>query len=78
MNILDIMKNLMSTNTSPKQFLMKTMLENNQNPIIHNLIDIAEKGDNKGIEDFARNYFKEKGRNFDDEYAKFMKMVNKR
>lgn len=78
MNILDIMRNLMSTNTSPKQFLMKTMLESNQNPIIHNLIDMAEKGYNKGIEDFARNYFKEKGKNFDDEYAKFMKMVNKR
>ena len=37
-----------------------------------NLIDMAEKGDNKGVENFARNIMKEKGMDFDKEFNTFM------
>ena len=38
-----------------------------------NLMDMAEKEDNKGIEKFARNLFKEQGKDFDKEFENFMK-----
>ena len=55
--------------------MIMNMLGKNSNPMISNLIEMAEKGDNQGIENFARNLFKEKGKNFDDEFANFMKQV---
>ena len=56
----------------PKQAVMN-IAKNNTNPMIKNLIDMAEKGDNQGIENFARNIFKEQGRNFDEEFSEFTK-----
>lgn len=50
------------------------MLKNNTNPIFANLVQMAEKGDSKGLEEFARNRCKEQGRNFDDEINKFQSM----
>lgn len=51
--------------------LIKTSISSN-NPVMGNLIDMANKGDTKGLENFARNLFKEKGRNFDEEFSEFM------
>lgn len=56
---------------NPKQMVMKLM-EKNNNPMINNLIQMAQKGDNKGIENFARNYLKERNIDFDAEISKFM------
>lgn len=56
-----------------KQIVMN-MLKNNNNPIFSNLIDMAEKGDTKGVENFARNYYKEHGKDFDKEIANFQNM----
>lgn len=48
------------------------MIEKNTNPMISNLIKMAKEGNSKGVEEFARNICKERGRNFDDEFSKFM------
>jgi hypothetical protein len=40
--------------------------------MLKNLIEMAEKGDYQGIENFARNYYKEQGKDFDKEYSQFM------
>lgn len=56
---------------NPKQIVMKLM-EKNNSPVINNLIQMAQKGDNKGIENFARNYLKERNIDFDAEFSKFM------
>ena len=56
---------------SPKDMAMK-MLENNSNPVFANLIDMANKGDTKGVEDFARNIMKEKGIDYDKQFSEFM------
>lgn len=56
-----------------KQIVMN-MLKNNSNPIFSNLINMAEKGDTKGLENFARNYCKEQGRDFDKEMKNFQNM----
>lgn len=56
---------------NPKEMLANFMSKN-QNPMFNNLISMAQKGDSKGVESFARNLFKERGRDFDKEFAEFM------
>ena len=58
---------------SPKNIVMN-MVKNTMgsNPMVKNLIDMAEKGDNKRVENFARNIMKEKGMDFDKEFNTFM------
>lgn len=69
MNFLQMLKGI----KNPKEAAMKMMRENATNPIMKNLIAMAEKEDNKGIEKFARNLFKEQGKDFDKEFENFMK-----
>lgn len=63
---------LMSQKMTPEQLAMK-LLENNSNPMISNLVQMAKNGDKQGVENFAKNLFKEQGKNFDKEYEDFMK-----
>lgn len=71
MNFLQMLKGI----KNPKEAAMRMMRENPNinNPIMKNLMDMAEKGDGKGIEKFARNLFKEQGKDFDKEFENFMK-----
>ena len=52
--------------------MVMNMLKGNTNPIFANLIEMANKNDVKGLENFARNYMKEQGRNYDEEFNKFI------
>ena len=55
------------------------MLKNNSNPIFANLVNLAEQNNTKELENFARNYCKEQGRDFDKEFANFQNMfMNKK
>ena len=54
-----------------KQVVMNK-IGKNMNPMQQNLINMANKGDVKGVETFARNLLKEKGRNYDEEFNKFI------
>lgn len=73
MNPMEIIKNFIGKGMNPEQVLEKMISNNNQNPVFGNLIKKAKEGDSKGVEDFARNLFKEQGRDFDKEYAEFRK-----
>lgn len=55
--------------------MLKNMIMNKQinNPIFKEVINKAQNGDSKGVEEFARNLFKEQGRDFDKEFGEFMK-----
>lgn len=55
--------------------ILKNIVMNKQinNPILKEVINKAQHGDNKGVETFARNLFKEQGRDFDKEFSQFMK-----
>lgn len=55
--------------------MFKNMILNRQinNPILKEIITKAQNGDSKGVEDFARNFLKEQGRDFDKEINEFMK-----
>lgn len=65
MQLINMLKN-------PKEAVINIVKSNN-NPMIKNLVEMAEKGDNQGIENFARNIMKEQGRDFDAEMNEFMK-----
>lgn len=43
------------------------------NPILKEVLQKAQNGDTKGVEDFARNFLKGQGRDFDKEMEQFMK-----
>ena len=66
MNLLNFIK----TVKNPKQAVIN-MINSNGNPMLKNLVEMAEKGDSKGIEEFARNLYKEQGRDFDEEFSQF-------
>lgn len=53
---------------NPQQFLQQMMGNSSvmSNPIARNAMQMAQKGDSKGIEQMARNLCKEKGLNADD------------
>ena len=68
MNPTNFIKNYMLRGLTPKG-IVKQVAGNN--PMINNLINMAEKGDNQGIENFARNVLKERGLNYDEEFKKF-------
>lgn len=70
-NPINMIKMMMGK-MSPKDMAMK-MIENNSNPVFANLIDMANRGDTKGVEEFARNICKEKNIDFDKEFSSFMK-----
>lgn len=55
--------------------MIKNMIinKNINNPILKEVINKAQNGDSKGVEEFARNLYKEQGRDFDKEFGEFMK-----
>lgn len=60
-NPLDFIKMI----KNPQQFVMNYLGKTN-NPMFNNLVQMAQKGDKKGVENFARNMFKEQGQDFDE------------
>lgn len=72
-NPMQILQMLMQGGKNPQQMIMNMIGKNN--PMFTNLMEMANKGDNKGVENFARNLFKEKGKDFDKEFSNFMNTV---
>lgn len=63
---------LMQAVKNPQQFLQNAMQNTDlmQNPIFKNTVDMMQKGDNKGLEEMARNLCAEKGINPEDALKK--------
>ena len=70
-NPIEMIKLFMGENKTPQQILQK-MMKDNSNPVLNNLINMAQTGDSKGVENFARNLYKDQGRDFDKEFSEFM------
>lgn len=68
---LNIVKKFMGQQGSPRDLLLNFMQKNDSNPMINNLIQMAKEGNTQQVETFARNAFKEQGRDFDKEFAQF-------
>ena len=63
--------NMLKGIKNPKEAVINIVKTNN-NPMVKNLVEMAEKGDNQGVENFARNLYKQQGRDFDKEFNEFM------
>ena len=72
-NPMNMLKTMMNSK-SPQQMVMN-MISNNSNPMLSNLMGMANSGNSKGIENFARNLCNQKGISFDEEFANFMKQL---
>lgn len=73
MNPFQLIQGYMTKGLTPKG-IVKNMAKNN--PIFNNLIDMADRGDSQGVENFARNLLKERGLDFDQEMNKMKKTLN--
>lgn len=62
---------------SPEEFIINFYLKNNHNSMISNLIQMARNNNSDGVEAFARNLMREKGRDFDKEFSVFMSQFNR-
>lgn len=56
---------------NPKETVFQLMKGNN-NPIMKNLVEMAEKEDKEGVENFARNLYNQQGKDFDKDFSEFM------
>ena len=68
MNPVNIIKQYMMKGFTPKGILQQM---NINNPILSNVIGMAQNRDTKGVENFARNICKQRGLDFDTEFSKF-------
>lgn len=68
MNPMQMLQNFLTKGLSPQK-IVEQMAGNN--PMMANLIKMANAGDTNGVEKVARNMFKEKGRDFDKEFSEF-------
>ena len=69
---------LMQAMKNPQVF-MNQIMGNQQmmnNPMIKNTVNMAQKGDMKGIEQMARNLCKEKGLNADEVFNQIKSKIN--
>ena len=78
MNPIQMIQAFITNGGNPQQLLMKAISMSNTNPLINNLVSMAKQGDTNSVEQFARNYFKERGKDFDKEFSSFMSNFNKR
>lgn len=69
-NPIEMIKNFMKQG-NPQQ-LVERIVMNNTNPMLRQLVEKAKNGDTKGVEEFARNIYKQQGRDFDKEFSEFM------
>lgn len=74
MNPMQIMGLLKARN--PQAAVMQ-LLQGNSNPMIQNLVQMANQGNSQGIQQFAQNYFNQVGRDFNSEMSSFMQMIGK-
>lgn len=65
--------NMLKSIKNPKEAVIN-MIKSNDNPMLKNLVEMAEKGDNEGIETFARNLYAQQGKDFDQEFNNFKDM----
>ena len=75
MNPIAMLQNFIMKKMSPQQIINQMGVKN---PMITNLMNMAKSGDSQSVENFARNMFKEKGRDFDKEFSEFMSNINQK
>ena len=68
MNPMQMLQSFLTKGLSPQKIVEQIA---GNNPMMANLVKMANAGDTDGVEKVARNMFKEKGRDFDKEFSEF-------
>lgn len=70
---INMIGQMMRSGNNPQQMLQNMMSNNQimQNPMAKNILEMAQNGNISGIEQLGRNIAKERGIDFDQEFAKF-------
>lgn len=72
MQLFSILKN-----GNPQQIAQQLIQQNFRNdPLMQNLYQMAAQGNFQGVENFARQYFSQQGKNLDQELTAFLQMLN--
>ena len=69
--------NMLKSIKSPKEAVIN-MVKSNNNPMLKNLVEMAEKGQIEDLKTFGRNYMKSQGKDFDQEFNNFKSMFNRK
>ncbi len=73
MNFMQLMK----SGGNPQQLVMNMLsAQAENNPMMANLLQLAQKGDSANIEQIARNMLKSQGLDFDKEFGEFQALFN--
>lgn len=75
LNPMQLITMLRQCNGNPAA-LAQSLMQQNNNPDIANLYQLAQSGDVNSLKSYAQNLFSQNGRNFDQEFANFMNMIN--
>lgn len=68
MNIMQLLQ-MVQNNPNPPAFIMEILKsQSGSNPLFANLLTLAQNGNKAGIEEIARNIYREKGLDFDKEF----------
>lgn len=71
MNFMELLQ-LIKNGNNPQQLIMHFLQQSGKgNPIFENAINLATKGDSSALEQVARNLAKQRGLDFDKEFANF-------
>lgn len=63
---------MIKSGSNPQQLVMSVLNQRAQeNPMFANMLKLANTNDTKGLEQIARNLAKERGMDFDKEFANF-------
>jgi len=66
---------MIKSGQNPQQLIMSIFQGNsNNNPILQNAVNLAQKGDVSALEIIARNLAQQRGLDFDKEFTKFKQM----
>ena len=68
--MFDYIMNMLRSGQNPQQIAMN-FLQNKQNPMMNNLVQLAQQGNVQELERIARNITKEQGKDFDTEFRAF-------
>lgn len=68
---------LIKSGNNPQQLLMSIFQQQgNNNPILNNAMNLAQKGDVSALEMIARNIAQQRGLDYDQEFANFKNLFN--
>lgn len=56
---------------NPRDMVLMMLSRNQNNPVMQNLLQMAQNNDGAGLEQFARNMAAEKGIDYDTAFAQF-------